>query len=223
MKINHTAHITSTRHFCTISPKDRFEQNLVLSLSFYNENNIENFSHGFIDIHYNLFDGFKEIKRRLLTKEDFTTLNSQHHINTGELISKIRIGIYFQSNLNHELNIILEETMDSPIDNSINFSQLQQSIMFGPTIDFLEKLRSMRHTTFESIISDRLSELENCMNEYSGKTFNKWALADTILKLSAQSKIPSHFLDFAVENYFEEYDNGKKRLGLNDQNNKNEI
>ena len=223
MKINHTAHITSTRHFCTISPKDRFEQNLFLKLSFSNENNIENFTHGFIDFHYSLFDGFKEIKRRQLTKNDFLELSLEHYINTGELISKIIIGIYFQSNLNHELNIILEETTYSPTDNSIGFSQLQQSIIFGPTVDFLEKLRSMRHTTFESIISDRLSELENCINEYSGKTFNKWALADTILKLSAQSKISLHFLDFAVENYFEEYDNGKKRLGLNYQNNKNEI
>lgn len=223
MKINHTAHITSTRHFCTISPKDRFEQNLVLKLSFSNEKNIENFTHGFIDFHFQLFDGFKEIKRRQLTKDDFLQLSLEHYINTGELISKIRIGVYFQSNLNHELNIILEETTDPPIDNSIDFSQLKQSIMFGPTIDFLENLRSMRHTTFESIISDRLSELENCMNEYAGKTFNKWVLADTILKLSAQSKIPFHFLDFAVENYFEEYDNGKKRLGLNYQNNKNEI
>ena len=223
MKINHNAQIKSTRHFCTISPKDRFEQNLVLSLSFYNENNIDNFSHGFIDIHYHLFDGFREIKRRQLSKEDFLHLSIEHYINTGELISKIRIGIYFQSNLNHELNIILEETTDPPIDNSINFSQLQQPIIFGPSIEFIEKLRSMRHTTFESIISDRLSELENCMNEYSGKTFNKWALADTILKLSAQSKISLHFLDLAVENYFNEYDNGKKRLGLNYQNNKNEI
>jgi hypothetical protein len=223
MKINHTAHISSNKHFCTISPKDRFEQNLVLNLSFYNKNNIDNFTHGFIDFHYQMFDGFKEIKRRLLTKEDFLQLSLEHYINTGELISKIRIGVYFQSNLNHELNIKLEETMDPPIDNSIGFSLLKQSIMFGPSIEFLERLRSMRHTTFESIISDRLSELENCMNEYSGKTFNKWALADTILKLSAQSKISLHFLDFAVENYFEEYDNGKKRLGLNYQNNKNEI
>lgn len=223
MKINHTAYINSNRHFCTISPKDRFEQNLVLILSFYNENNIDNFRNGFIDFHYQLFDGFKEIKRRQLTKEDFLQLSLEHYINTGELLSKIRIGIYFQSNLQHELNIILEETMDSPIDNSVDFSQLQQSIIFGPTVEFIEKLRSMRHTTFASIISDRLSELENCMNEYSGKTFNKWALADTILKLSAKSKIPLHFLDFAVENYFEEYDNGKKRLGLNFQNNKNEI
>jgi hypothetical protein len=223
MKINHTAHISSNKHFCTISPKDRFEQNLVLKLSFSNETNIENFTHGFIDFHYQLFDGFKEIKRRQLTKDDFLQLSLEHYINTGELLSKIRIGVYFQSNLNHELNIKLEETMDSPVDNSVDFFQLQQSIIFGPSIEFIEKLRSMRHTTFASIISDRLSELENCMNEYSGKTFNKWALADTILKHSAQSKISLHFLDLAVENYFEEYDNGKKRLGLSYQNNKNEI
>lgn len=214
MKINHISHINSTKHFCTISPKDRFEQNIVLKLSFYNEKNIQNFSHGFIDIHYLLFDGFKEIKRKQLFKEDFSELSFEYFINTGELISKIRIGVYFQSNLNHELNIILEDKMDSQIDNSLGISQLQQTIIFGPTVEFLENLRSMRHTTFESIISDRLCELEHIMNKHSGKTFNKWALTDTIIKFAAQSKIPLCFLDLAIEKYFQEYDNGKKRLGL---------
>ncbi len=223
MKINHTAHISANRHFCTISPNDRFEQNLILKLCFNHESNIDNFTHGFIDFHYRLLDGFKEIKRVQLSKVDFSELSFINNICTGDLLSRIRIGVYFRNNLNHELKIELFETSDSPVDNSIDFDQLKYSITFGPTIEFLEKLRSMRHKTFETIINDRLSELENCICQYSGKTFNTWALADTILKRSAQSKIPLHFLDLAVENYFNEYDNGKKRLGLNFQNNKNEI
>jgi hypothetical protein len=96
MKIEHSSLLTSNRFFTTLSPKNRFEENLRLTLTLRGNNIIENFDWAFVDFHYQLMDNKKEIKRIFLKQDDFceTTLNLK--INTGDLLSKIRIGLYFK-------------------------------------------------------------------------------------------------------------------------------
>ncbi|MBK6984340.1 MAG: hypothetical protein IPH32_06100 [Bacteroidetes bacterium] len=96
MKIEHSSLLTSNRFFTTISPKNRFEENLRLTLSLRGNNIIENFDWAFVDLHFQLMDNKKETKRIFLNRDDFRETAFSIKINTGDLLSKIRIGLYFK-------------------------------------------------------------------------------------------------------------------------------
>ena len=144
MKIEHSSLLTSNRFFTTISPKNRFEENLRLTLSLRGNNIIENFDWAFVDLHYQLMDNKKEINRIFLKQDDFceTTLNLK--INTGDLLSKIRIGLYFKKEVssNQFLDKILVDDNDHKISNLIFLPTLRETIQNREPIEFIEKIWS---------------------------------------------------------------------------------
>ena len=95
MKIEHTSHIKKNNYFSNITPKDRFNENLELSLSLRGESIPRNFERGFIDFHYQLMNHKIEIKRIFVNQEDLGN-PFKLKINTGDLLLKIRIGLYFK-------------------------------------------------------------------------------------------------------------------------------
>jgi len=216
MKISHNTILSKSRYFASIYPKDRFTPYLEIKMSLKGLAELDNFEYGFLDFHYSLFDGFRETERVMITKTDFINQTFIYHINTGDLISKIRIGLYFNEKNRIEGTLLISVCDISEPKNliSLNFPQLKESILFGPTIRFLGKLRSIEPENFQHLLDRDLGALEALIDEVSGRTFNLWALADTILKSSACSKLPLQYLDMAVERYNNEYHEGKKRLGL---------
>jgi hypothetical protein len=216
MKISHNTALGKSRYFASIYPKDRFTPYLEIKMSLKGASVLNNFEYGFLDLHYSLFDGFREIERVMITKTDFINQTFLYHLNTGDLISKIRIGLYFNEKNGIEGSLLISVIDISEPKNliSLNFPQLKESILFGPTIGFLEKLRSIEADNFQHLLDRDLGALEALIDEASGRTFNLWVLADTILKSSASSKLPLLYLDLAVERYYNEYHEGKKRLGF---------
>ena len=220
MKIEHSSLLTSNRFFTTLSPKNRFEENLRLTLSLRGNNIIENFDWAFVDLHYQLIDNKKEIKRIFLNRDDFAETTFSIKINTGDLLSKIRIGLYFKKEVssNQFLDKILVDDKDHKISNLIFLPTLRETIQRGEPIEFIEKLRAMSTDNFQDILDTELPALHALMDRVPERVFYYWALADKIIKISATSKLPLSYLDFAVESYFNEYHDGKFRLGFNLEN-----
>lgn len=220
MKISHNTALSKSRYFASIYPKDRFTPYLEIKMALKGLSVSDNFEYGFLDFHYSLFDGFREIERVMITKTDFINQTFLYHINTGDLISKIRIGLYFNENNGIEGTLFISVCDISEPKNieSFDFHQLKESILFGPTVGFLEKLRSIKPENFQHLLDRDLGALEALIDEASGRTFNLWVLADAILKSSACSKLPLQYLDMAVERYHNEYHEGKKRLGFLTEN-----
>jgi hypothetical protein len=220
MKIEHSSLLTSNRFFTTISPKNRFEENLRLTLSLRGNNIIENFDWAFVDLHYQLMDNKKEINRIFLKQDDFceTTLNLK--INTGDLLSKIRIGLYFKKEVssNQFLDKILVDDNDHKISNLIFLPTLRETIQNREPIEFIEKLRVMSIDNFQDILDTELPALHALMEKAPERVYYYWALADKIIKTTSTTKLPLSYLDLAVESYFNEYHEGKLRLGFNLEN-----
>ena len=220
MKIEHSSLLTSNRFFTTISPKNRFEENLRLTLSLRGNNIIENFDWAFVDLHYQLMDNKKEINRIFLKQDDFceTTLNLK--INTGDLLSKIRIGLYFKKEVssNQFLDKILVDDNDHKISNLIFVPTLRETIQNREPIEFIEKLRVMSIDNFQDILDTELPALHALMEKAPERVYYYWALADKIIKTTSTTKLPLSYLDLAVESYFNEYHEGKLRLGFNLEN-----
>src|ERR1700741_4599877 len=87
--------LVSNRNIRIIRPKTEFAPSLELTLSLLGEKAIENFEWGFIDLYYQLFNGFPECKRMILSYQDFLEQTFQYHINCGEFLYKIHIGAFF--------------------------------------------------------------------------------------------------------------------------------
>ena len=221
MKIEHSSLLTSNRFFTTISPKNRFEENLRLTLSLRGNNIIENFDWAFVDLHFQLMDNKKETKRIFLNRDDFRETAFSIKINTGDLLSKIRIGLYFKKEVssNQFLDKILVADNDDPkISNLIFLPTLRETIQNREPIEFIEKLRVMSIDNFQDILDTELPALHALMDKASERVFYYRALADKIIKITATSQLPLSYLDLAVESYFNEYHEGKLRLGFNLEN-----
>lgn len=217
MKIEHSSLLTSNRFFTTLSPKNKFEENLRLTLALSGNNIIENFDWAFVDLHYQLMNNKKEIKRIFLIGEDFRETPFSIKINTGDLLSKIRIGLYFKKEVssNQYLDKVLEDDNEPKTSNLIFLPTLRETIQRGEPIEFIEKLRAMSTDNFQDLLDTELPALHALMDRVPERVFYYWALADKIIKISATSKLPISYLDFAVESYFNEYHDGKFRLGFN--------
>jgi hypothetical protein len=220
MKIEHSSLLTSNRFFTTLSPKNRFEDNLRLTLSLRGNNIIENFDWAFVDLHYRLMDNKKEIKRIFLKQDDFCETTFTIKINTGDLLSKIRIGLYFKKEVssNQFLDKILVDDNDPKISNLIFLPTLRETIQRGEPIEFIEKLRSMSTDNFQDLLDTDLPALHALIDRAPERVFCLCALADNIVKKTATGKLPLSHLHFAVESYFNEYHEGKLRLGFNLEN-----
>lgn len=220
MKIEHTSEIKSTRFFTTLSPKDKFPENMELNFSLRGINILENFEWAFIDFHYLLLNERKEIKRIILNQDDFSNSSFQLKINTGELVNKIRIGLYFKYDVSNDqyLHKILVDDNEPKISNLIFLPTLKEIIKDREPIEFLEKIRSMSIDNFQDLLDRDLPALHALIDKAPERVFYYWALADKIIKLTATSKLPLNYLDFAVESYYKEYYEGKLHLGLNHEN-----
>jgi hypothetical protein len=218
MKIEHTSHIKKNNYFSSITPKDRFNENLELSLSLKGESIPRNFERGFIDLNYQLMHNKTEIKRIFLNQEDLSN-PFKHIINTGDLLLKIRIGLYFKRKVSNQyLYISLIDFEEPDTSNFINISLLKHLISIGEKVEFLEKIRLMNPENFQHLIDFYLTNLKDQIDKTYDRVFYLWAISDTIIKMSSTSKIPLSYLDGAVESYFNEYYDGKVGLGLNLQN-----
>ena len=218
MKIEHTTHINKNNYFSSITPKDRFNENLELSLSLRGESIPRNFERGFIDLHYQLMNNKTEIKRIFLNQEDLT-VPFKLKIYTGDLLLKIRIGLYFKRKVSNQyLDISLIDFEEPDTSNFVNISLLKHLISIGEKVEFLEKIRLMNPENFQHLIDKDLTNLKNQMDKTSDRVFYPWTISDTIIKMSSTSKIPLSYLDAAVESYYNEYHDGKLGLGINLQN-----
>jgi hypothetical protein len=217
MNINHTSTLVSNKLFCSFLPDNRYPQNLELSLSIKGGDVYENFDRGFVDFHYQMFNGKKEIKRIMLYQKDFIFQPFRCKINTGDLISKISIGIYLRQVAPGDQYLVkaLRDLEEGEISNSINFNRLKEVISHEPTFDFLGKIRAMNPQNFRQLLDRDLDALEALMDKGPNRVFNLWCLVDTIIKLVSSSKLPSYYLDMAVQTYFNEYADGKEALGFN--------
>lgn len=220
MKIEHSSLLTSNRFFTTLSPKNRFEENLRLTLSLRGNNIIEDFDWAFVDFHYQLMNDKREIKRMFLNQDDFNETLLSVKINTGDLLSKIRIGLYFKREVspNQFLDKILVDDNDPKISNLIFLPTLRETIQRREPIEFMEKLRCMSIDNFQDLLDTDLPALHALMDKAPERVFYSWALADKIIKTTATSKLPLSYLDFAVESYFNKYHECKFRLGFNLEN-----
>jgi hypothetical protein len=218
MKIEHTSHIKKNNYFSNITPKDRFNENLELSLSLRGESIPRNFERGFIDFHYQLMNHKIEIKRIFVNQEDLGN-PFKLKINTGDLLLKIRIGLYFKRKVSNQyLDTSLMDFEVPDTSNFINISLLKHLISLGEKVEFLEKIRLMGPENFQHLIDTDLTNLEALIDKVSDRVFYLWAISDKIVKMSSTSKIPLSYLDGAVESYFNEYYDGKVSLGLTLQN-----
>ena len=217
MSINHTSTLVSNKSFCSFLPDNRYPQNLELSLSIKGGDVYENFDKGFVDFHYRMWNGKIECKRILLSQKDFIFQPFRCKINTGDLIIKISIGIYLRQKAEGDQFLIksLKDLEEGEISNSINFNRLKEVISNEPNINFLQKIRAMNPQNFRQLLDRDLDALEAFMDKGSNRVFNLWCLVDTIIKLVSSSKLPSYYLDMAVQTYFNEYADGKEALGFN--------
>lgn len=218
MKIEHTSHIKKNNYFSSITPKDRFNENFELSLSLRGESIPRNFERGFIDLHYQLMHNKTEIKRIFLNQEDLT-VPFKLKINTGDLLLKIRIGLYYKRQVSNQyLDISLMDFEEPDTSNFINISLLKHLTSLDEKVEFLEKIRLMSPENFQHLIDTDLTHLEALIDKTSDRVFYLWAISDTIIKMSSTSKIPLSYLDRAVESYYNEYCDGKVGLGVTLQN-----
>lgn len=218
MKIEHTSHIKKNKYFSSITPNDRFNDNLELTLSLRGESISRNFERGFIDLHYQLMHNKTEIKRIFLNQEDLTA-PFKLKINTGNLLIKMRIGLYFKRKCSNQyLNISLVDFEESSTSNFVNTSLLKYLIVKDEKVEFLEKIRLMIPENFQHLLDSDLPELEALIDDTFDRVFYLWAINDTVVKMSSTSKIPLSYLDGAVESYYNDYHDGKVSLGLNLQN-----
>lgn len=219
MKIKHKTHIKNINYFSSITPKDRFNENIALTLSFKEGESISrNFERGFIDLHYQLMNNKIEIKRIFLNQEDLSN-TFKLKINTGDLLLKIRIGLYFKRKVSNQyLDISLMDFEKSDTSNFINISLLKHLISFDEKVEFLEKIRLMSPENFQHLIDTDLTNLKALIDKVSDRVFYLWTISDTVVKMSSTSKIPLSYLDGAVESYYNDYHDGKVSLGLNLQN-----
>jgi hypothetical protein len=215
MKIEHTTHINKNNYFSSITPKDRFNENIEVSLSLRGESIPRNFERGFIDLHYQLMNNKTEIKRIFLNQEDLT-VPFKLKIYTGDLLLKICIGLYFKRKVSNQyLDLSLIDITEPDTSNFINISLLKHLIVNDEKVEFLEKIRVMSPDFIQNIVDNDLPALEALIRNASDRAFYLWAISDTVVKMSSTSKIPLCYLDFAVEYYYNEYHDGKLGLGIN--------
>ena len=215
MKIEHSSIIKTNSFFYSITPKERFSDNLELSLFLRGNNTDGNFERGFIDLHYQLIDNKTEVKRFFIRSEDLST-PFKFKINTGDLVFKIRIGVYFtRKKSGQHFHISLIDIFESEISNFITLPLLKELIAKDEKVEFLEKIRRLDSENLESILDTDLPSLKALLDKGSRKVFYLWALSDTIIKMTAKSKIPLSYLDDAVELFYHEYYDGKIALGFN--------
>lgn len=218
MKIDHTSHINKNNYFSSITPKERFNENLELFLLLKGESISRNFERGFIDLHYQLMNDNTEIKRIFLNQEDLSN-TFKLIINTGDLLLKIRIGLYFKRKCSNQyLDISLMDFEKPDTSNFINISLLKHLISFDEKVEFLEKIRLMSPENFLHLIETDLTNLKALIDKVSDRVFYIWAISDTVVKMSSTSKIPLSYLDGAVKSYYNEYHDGKVSLSLNLKN-----
>jgi len=217
VKIEHSSLLKSNRFFTTLAPNDKFSENLKLVLSLRGGNMLDNFDWAFVDLHYQLMNNKKDIKRIFLNGDDFCEKSLSIKINTGDLLSKIRIGLYLKKDvsINQYLHKILVTDAAPKISNLIFLPSLRESIQSREPIEFLEKLRTMSSNNFQGLLDRDLPALHTLIDNAPERVFYFWAIADKIINLTANSKLPLNNLDFAVESYYQYYYEGKLRLGLN--------
>lgn len=214
MKISYTFRQKPNKHTSVFSNEKYYPTNLEISLSLQGERAIENMEWGFLDLHYKLFDEFPECKRLILTYQDFLEGPFSLKINTGDLLWKFEFGAYFHDKyLPHVLKLDNLIQLEQPhICKSLKSDDLNEAILLGPTIDFVEKLRSIAPGKLHEIITEDIDALEARIDEASGRPFNFWALSDAIVKSAPFSDNPSKYLDLVAERYGTAYISGNERI-----------
>ena len=215
MKLSHHTQLLGKKHFCGFRSNFGFTPSFQTELSFetFNLNALVNLRCS-IDFYYNLTNGVKERQRIHFTKVDLCDGVYNCSINSGDLINKVIISLYyeFSSRAVIDLNVSLTECLNQKNDG--NFEQLINYLKRDELVNFVQELRSFLPHNFVLLLTRDLPTLEASIDKGSQQVFKKWAIADQIIRLAGTSKILLNCLDWAAEKYSNQYSLTKNNLGI---------
>lgn len=209
MKINHIALLEGTKHFTGYTGSPNFPPCFRIQLTSLTTELFEpgNNLYGFIDIFYCLPFGEKNKKRLQVRLEDFSDNTVIFYCNVGDLVERVRIGLYYDLPIATLMEQTLEQVWETPALPCPNPDQ---------HIDLLEYIRTMQSDKFVRWYKRNYHPLQAPVDRASMGTFKNWAIASQIIRLVAMEKISNTHLDWAAQNLAGDYDFIKKGLGIND-------
>ena len=209
MKISHIVLLESTKHFSgfvgnpNFSPCFRIQLTSLTTELFEPGNNLN----GFIDLFHCLPFGQKSKKRLHIRLEDFIDNTATFYCNSGDLLERVRIGLYYNLPIATLMEQTIEEVWETQALPCPNPDQ---------QIDLLEYIRTMPADKFVRWYKRNYHALQATVDGASMGTFKNWAIAGQIIRLVAMGKISSTHLDWSVKNLSGDYDLIKKGLGIDD-------
>lgn len=209
MKVNHIALLEGTKHFTGYTGNPNFSPCFSIKLTSLTTELFEpgNNLYGFIDIFYCLPFGQKDKKRLHVRLEDFKDNTATYYCTVGDLVERVRIGLYYNLPIATLMEQTLEQVWETPALACPNPDQ---------QIDMLEYIRTMPADKFVRWYQRNYHAPQASIDGASMGTFKNWAIAGQIIRLVAMGKIRNTHLDWAAQNLAADYDLIKKGLGIND-------
>lgn len=211
MKSAATSVLDNTKHFTTFYPGYRhYSPYSAVRLTLLNTELKEGMNfNGFIDLSHQLPFGFDETVRRITIHErDFRNNVAVYRFSTGDLVTRIRIGLFYDklpegTLLDQEIYAVPEEEVPP-----------MPFACYNIPLHFLDFVRTMPTSKFMAYLSRELDVLEATPGMDSTETFEKWAIADKILRLTGNGELHLSYLDWCAKHLFDTYADVKKELGL---------
>lgn len=210
MKLSRTFVLEGRKHFTSFLPgTEAFPPYLEFKLTSLTADlsNPELEINGFVDaIHF--FWGEKFVRRFIINKSDFVNNTLSVHFSTGDLVQRIRVGLYYDI----PVGSLFEKEL---IDVFPSARPLPHLLLKDP-LDFIEHIRTIEASELRWLISRGLHALEAPSGAGSMDALKKWAICDRIIRLWSCGKLSSNYLDWAVEHCCNDYDLIKKELGIDE-------
>ncbi len=209
MKINHIALLEGTKHFTGYIGNPNFPPCFRIQLTSLTTELFElgNSLYGFIDIFHCLPFGEKDKKRIQIRLGDFSDNIASYYCNTGDLVERVRIGLYYNLPIATLMEQTLEQVWETPPLPCENPTQ---------QINLLEYIRTMPSDKFVRWYKRNYHAPQATIDGVSIGTFKNWSITNQIIRLVSMGKIESTHLDWAAQNLAGDYDLIKKGLGIDD-------
>lgn len=210
MKLSRTFVLEGKKHFTGFMPGEKgfppyLEFKLTSLTSDLSDPDLE--INGFVDVMHYMW-GERFVRRFIINKSDFVNNTLSVYFSTGDLVQRIRVGLYY----NLPVGSLFEKEL---IDVFPATHPLPHLFRKNP-LDFIEHIRTLDSSEIRWLISRGLHTLQAPSGAGFMEDLKKWAVCDRIIKLWVCGEISANYLNWAAENCSNEYDLVKKELGIDD-------
>ncbi|MBL7893830.1 MAG: hypothetical protein JNK50_00960 [Bacteroidia bacterium] len=208
MKLSRTFVLEGKKHFTGFMPGEKgfppyLEFKLTSLTSDLSDPDLE--INGFVDVIHYMW-GEKFVRRFIINKSDFVNNTLSVHFSTGDLVQRIRVGLYY--------NLPVGSLFEKELIDVFPATHPLPYLFLNDPLDFIEHIRTLDSSEIRWLISRGLNTLQAPSGAGYMEDFKKWAICDRIIRLWACGKISANYLDWVVSNHSEVYCLIKNELGI---------